>query len=784
VDPRLTFFAGLTILILFGWYFATDIGRRKRILGSALTVLLIAFSLVSMSPPADKIKLGMDLKGGTSFLIRLMPGDDGKALTPEVVDQAVEVIRKRVDSLGVSEPVITPQGADRILVQIPGLDTDSIENARQQLQQVARLTFHLVDPASASKLQQIDAGTAIIEPGWQIAYGPETGKGKPRARYLIKTKPDLLGDRVTRAGAFYGAEGWGVNLVFDNEGAQKFGELTEQVYRERSQLAIVLDGVVVSAPGVTKGAIYGGQAQITGSFTEAEARNLASVLINPLSVPVAIEEERSASATLGQDSIRSGIYAGLAGLLLTLVFVVLYYRFSGVIAVLGLVVNIVLLFGIMAMFGLVLTLPGIAGIILTIGMAVDANVLIFERLREELASGKPLNASIEAAYEKAYSAIFDANATTLITAAILFWRASGPVKGFAVTLTIGIIASVFCAMIVTRNLFDWMLAAKTLKKVSMLNLISGRGYDFLSRRKLWVGVSILAIIGSFVVFGIRGEGNFGIDFRGGDLVMLKAQGKDVTTGQVRKTLADAGLSNDVTIQSETDLASGRELISLRSPQDTSDPIIARLTDSLPQADFKVLQQDKVGSLVGEELARNSLIALGVGIIGILIFVTIRVEFSFALGAIFALLHDVIITLGAFSLSGHELSLIMVGAVLTVAGYSINDTIVVFDRIREALRSATTGRRPVQQIMNDAINETLSRTLITSGTTLITLFTLYVFGGPVLKDFSFAIIVGIVAGTYSSIFVASPIVLWLSHRKGRTLHHEIQEADAAKVAGKA
>ena len=266
--------------------------------------------------------------------------------------------------------------------------------------------------------------------------------------------------------------------------------------------------------------------------------------------------------------------------------------------------------------------------------------------------------------------------------------------------------------------------------------------------------------------------------------MLKAQGEEVRPAQVRKSLGDAGLANDVSIQSETDLATGKELISLRSPKNTSDLIITELVKSLPKADFTVLQQDRVGSLVGEELARNSLIALGIGIIGILIFVTIRFEFSFALGAIFALLHDVIITLGAFSLAGHELSLIMVGAILTVAGYSINDTIVVFDRIRESLRSATSGRRPVQQIMNAAINETLSRTLITSGTTLLTLTTLYLFGGPVLKDFSFAIIVGIIAGTYSSIFVASPIVLWLSQRKGRSLHYEIREADAAKAAEKA
>lgn len=779
MDPVLTFFAGLVILVLFGWYFATELGRRKRILGSVLIVLLLAFSLADLH-----LNLGMDLKGGSSFLIRLVPDSEEKAVTPDTLDQAVEVIRKRVDSLGVSEPVITPQGEDRILVQIPGLDTEKIETTKKQLQQVAKLTFHLVDPQSDAKIRQIEAGQAIIPPGWRIALGPEPEKeGQPREEYLIKTRPDLLGDRVTRAGAFYGPEGWGVHLTFDGEGGEQFGKLTEQVYREHSRLAIVLDGVVMSAPGVSKGAIYGGSAEITGRFSEEEARNLASVLINPLAVPVEIEEERSASATLGVDSIRSGIYAGLAGLLLTLLFVVVYYRFSGLIAVIGLAVNIVLLFGVMSMFGFVLTLPGIAGIILTIGMAVDANVLIFERLREEMESGKSLRAAIESAYDKAFSAIFDANATTLITAVILFWRASGPVKGFAVTLTIGIICSVFAAMVVTRNLFDWMLATNKLKKVTMMNLIRDRNFNFLGKRKLWVGISVIAIVASCAIFAIRGERNFGVDFQGGDLLLLKAQGEEVTPAQVREALKKIGLAESP-IQREVDRATGKELISIRSPEDTSTSVFECVQEALPNADFTILQQDRVGKLVGGELARNSIIALGLGMLGILIYITLRFEFSFALGAIVALIHDVIVALGIFSLVGRELSLIMVGAILTVAGYSINDTIVVFDRIREALRSALGGRKSVEDIMNSAINATLSRTLLTSGTTLITLITLYFFGGPVLKDFAFAIIVGIVVGTYSSIFVASPIVLWWSQRKGRSLHHEIKEADAAKAAEKA
>jgi len=763
MTPGFTFLAGISLLALFGWYFATSRARLKRILGTILTVLLVAFCLTTLYPPDKTIRLGLDLQGGTSFLIRLSPDGD-RSISADTLDQAVEVIRKRVDQFGVSEPVITPQGVDRILVQIPGLDPEQIAAARQQLAQVAKLEFRLVHPENDRLIAQVKEGTDLVPAGYRIETQKVISDGREiKEELLVKVRSDLLGDRVRKAFPTYDEQGWGVALQLDREGANLFGQLTEAHVGKR--FAIVLDGRVQSAP-VIREPIYGGHASITGDFTEEEVRNLASVLENPLQTPVTVEEERSVSATLGSDSIRSGVYAGLAGLALSFLFIIIYYRFAGLVASIALILNLVLLFGAMAMFNFVLTLPGIAGIILTIGMAVDANVLIYERLREELATGKPLNIALNAAYDRAFSAIFDSNVTTLITALILFWKATGPVKGFAVTLTIGIVASMFSALLVTRNCFNWAIASGVLKRVTMSNLIKATNFDFLGKRRLSVGISALVILVSVVVFAVRGEKNFGIDFKGGDLLVLEGQ-KKVDEGDVRAALKQIDLEESVV---QTEKSSGKEFLTIRSAPGTSDRIEKLLDEKFPQAKFRVEQNDKVGKLVGDELARNSLIALGLGIIGIFIYVTARFEFAFALAAIIALLHDVILTIGAFALFGRELSLIIVGAVLTIAGYSINDTIVVFDRIREGMRA--TNAVSLQFIMNRAINETLGRTILTGGTTVLSTLALYLLGGPVLHDFAFTILVGILVGTYSSIFVASPIVLWWSCWRGKK-HRESQ-----------
>src|SRR5438876_7048072 len=400
MTPALTFFIGLVMLVLFGWYFATDQGPRKRLLATTLTALLVTFSILTIWPPQKKIALGLDIQGGTSFLIRLVPGD--KTINKGMLDQAVEVIRKRVDYFGASEPIISPVGNDRILVQIPGLDTAKIQEARDQLSRVAKLEFRLVYPDSGERLRAIDASKEVIPPEYRIEVykHPAEGNEKPtEERLLVKKKADLGGDRVSGSNAYYGNEGWTVQLKFDSEGAQKFGQITEQYKGHR--FAIVLDGIIQSAP-VIRDAIYGGDAVITGKFGEQEARNLASVLENPLQTPVSIEEERSVSPTLGLDSIRASVFAGLWGLVITMVCVLFYYRFLGFIANLTLIINLILLMGALTMFRFVLTLPGIAGIIFTIGLAVDASVLIYERLGEELALGKSIKVAVQTAYEKSF----------------------------------------------------------------------------------------------------------------------------------------------------------------------------------------------------------------------------------------------------------------------------------------------------------------------------------------------------------------------------------------------
>jgi SecD/SecF fusion protein len=396
-------------------------------------------------------------------------------------------------------------------------------------------------------------------------------------------------------------------------------------------------------------------------------------------------------------------------------------------------------------------------------------------LREELALGKSLKIAVQSAYDKAFSSIFDANVTTLITAAILFWKASGPVKGFAISLSLGILASLFTALIVGRNALGWFVDTGRVKRISMLHLISSRNINFLGKGFLACMCSLALIMAGALAFYLRGDQNFGVDFRGGDLITLSTT-QPVSVHDVRQALEPIHLG-EALIQQSTQ--GGKNIITIRSAVNTSDAIQRQVANALPQAQFKLEGAERVGAQVGGELARTSLWALALGILGILIFVTFRFELSFAVGAIVAVLHDVTITVGVFSLLGRELTLPMVGAVLTIAGYSINDTIVVYDRIREGLASGKRGT--IEQIMNDSINQTLSRTILTSTVTLIPIICLFFLGGSVLHDFALAIIIGVVVGTYSSIFIAAPIVLWWTRARGgsaSTLRREVTQKAAA------
>jgi SecD/SecF fusion protein len=773
MDATLTFFFGLFVLVLFAWYFLTTKEKTKRWLGTALALLLCVFSIDAFLPFQQKIHLGLDLQGGTSFLVRLVPpvpeqGGAPRTITPEMQEQAVEVIRKRVDEFGVSEPVITKQGTDHILVQIPGLNAAQIETARQQLQKVAKLEFRLVHPNSDQLVPQIEAGTAIAPPGYVVLTSIEHPNGQ-REKLLVKRRPELTGQDVASARAVFEQRGYEVSLRLTSSGAEAFRKVTRDYINNR--LAIVLDNEVVSAPNI-QSEIPNGEAVITGNFTADEAKNLATVMENPLQTPVAIDETRTVSATLGQDSIFRGIAAGLAGLAATLIFVLIYYRTAGLVALMGLAVNGILLFGVMSLFGFVLTLPGIAGIILTIGMAIDANVLIYERLREELEHGKNLKPAIDTAYKKAFSAIVDSNLTTLLKVAILFWLGSGPVKGFAITLTIGIIASMFSALLVTRTIFSWGLELGLIKHISMLHLIKSKSFDFLGKWRPALIGSVILLAASFATFGFRGSKMFNIDFTGGDFLLVKSA-TELPEAEIRSELEKIGLGSAV-IQQEasSQLNQVSHFISVRSPFGTADKIAHQLQQGFPKANLSVERSEGVGPIMGAQLATTSLFALGIAILGILAYVTIRFEFSFAVGTIVAMLHDLVITLGIFVISGREFSLVMVGAVLTIAGYSINDKIVVFDRIREGLRSGRKGS--IQYLMNASINETLSRTILTSSVTLLCMLSLLFFGGPVLADFAFTNVVGVIVGTYSSIFVAAPIVLWWSNLRSKNLRHEVSK----------
>jgi SecD/SecF fusion protein len=443
----------------------------------------------------------------------------------------------------------------------------------------------------------------------------------------------------------------------------------------------------------------------------------------------------------------------------------------------------------MAIFGFTFSLPGIAGIILTIGLAVDANVLIYERLREEIEAGKSLKSAIAASYDKAFSAIFDANITSLISAVILFSMASGSIKGFAVTLTIGLIASMFSAILVTRVLFRWGTDTNLLRKMTFLNLIKATKIDFLAAAKKTAIISSIFIVISLAAFALKRESALGIDFTGGTRIQFQLGEKEVALDDVNKVLGTLTLTRDAFPQIESNPATG-SLLSVRTDKADAEKIITALRAEIPVLSVKEADgtgylidesKEEVSALIGGSFMRESLIALGLGLIGIAIYITIRFEFSFALGAFVALLHDVVISVGVVVLLGRELSLIHVGAILTIAGYSINDTIVIFDRIRETVLIRTGA---IKDIMNEAINATLSRTILTSATTIVTVAILSLYGGSALRDFSIMILVGLVVGTYSSVFVASPIVLWWSQRKGGNLRKDVLATTLAAEAAKA
>ena len=773
VSPNLVFLVGLGLLALFVTYFAAEIQKRKRMIGTVLAIGVTALCVWLYSTLG--MEKGIELQGGVSMQIKIESTAE-KTIDADSQQQVIEVLSKRLNDLGTSEVILAPSGEDGIFLQMPGVGKEKLKEIEAVLEKVARLEFSILHPQSNAMAGQVQSGAQVI-PGYEaIPFKEEfTEEGEPLpTRYgLVKIKRDMKGKYVTSANYIYGGSGHSISVSLDSEGAKIMGALSSEHLKE--PMSIIMDDIILSAPTIQS--TLTDNFQITGRFTQEEAQNLASALENPLENPINIEYSNFISPTMGAATGKQGILAGVAGLCLTLLFIVIYYRFSGILALLGLCISIAIIFGTMALFQFTLTLPGIAGIILTIGVAIDANVLIYERLREELAEGKSLRSAIDTAYEKAFSAIIDANITTLITAIILYSLAAGTVKGFAITLIIGIFATLFSSLLVTRVCFTWATGVGKengfLKKVSFMNLIPDKIIDFLGKRKICLVVSVIAMVASLII--VPSVDPRGVELKGGDSITIQST-EGLSKQGIKDAVADLDLGGEPLVQQQQPVGSEGEFFLVRSPDNTAPQILAEIEKDL-KVELKDTTISSVGSAVGEAMLTSSGIALLIGIVAILIYVTLRFEFAFALGAIAALFHDLIVVAGITTILGQEFTLITVGAFLTIAGYSINDTIVVFDRVREGL---ATKRGDVKDIMNYALNKTLARTLLTSVTTLITVTVLFLFGGPGLRNFAETLIIGVIVGTYSSIFIAAPIVLWWARKSGTNLRREVLDTEQSKI----
>ena len=728
-----------------------------------LVVVVVGLALWIGYPPLDiydsegnlvkkgKVNLGLDLKGGVHLVLAVdtskLTADEAK----DAPDRALEIIRNRIDQFGVLEPSIQRQGKDRIVVQLPGV-TDR-ERAINLVKSSAHLEFKIVsDDPDLIKRAMNDEELSDYE--LKDLKGRE-GKAE---KILVAKKSALSGDTLVDATTDFSQSTFNqpyVSITFNKQGGVTFGEVTGANVGNR--LAIVLDGTVYSAP-VIRERIPSGKAQITGNFSVQEANDLAIVLrAGALPAPVEIIEERTVGPTLGKDSIEKGIKAIVIGGIVVLLFMAAYYLIAGLIADFALILNIILITGALAYFHGTLTLPGIAGLVLTIGMSVDANVLIFERIREESKLGKSLRAAIQSGFQRAFITILDANLTTLITALILFQFGTGPVRGFATVLSIGIVSSMFTAIVVTRLVLDLLTAGKNkINKLNMMQFVGNMKVDFIGFRKIAYILSTILIIGGLFVFFNRQEANYGIDFTGGVIQQYKFN-QEMPLSEVRSALVEIG-TGDVPIQQFAD----KKEILIRTQDDNSKEIISKFQETFKDSDVEMIRLERVGPSIGKDLRGKALKAVIFAMIGICIYVSFRFEFRFAVAAIVALLHDVGISLGAIAITGRELSIPVIAALLTIVGYSINDTIVVFDRIREdrkLMRKAS-----YKEIINASINQTFSRTVLTSFTTLLVILALYFLGGTVINDFAFVMLVGVISGTYSSIFIASPILIdWPTKR---------------------
>ncbi|ATC62661.1 protein translocase subunit SecDF [Nibricoccus aquaticus] len=715
----------------------------------------------------SKLQLGLDLKGGVAFTLEVDDkafGDLPTEIRQEKLKHALTIISDRVNSLGVAEPVVRAVGDNRIEVQLPGVNTRDNPEALEILKKPARLDFRIVMQGTNGSLQAPPPGS--VPPGYEVLSTENEDHASGQINvlyYIVKRVPEMSGQGVEDAIARVDEFGrYQIHLNFNDAGKKQFADVTTA--NVGRQLAIVLDGKLSSAPNINE-PITGGSAQISGNFTQREALELANVLNNPLDVPLVIKEQYEIGATLATDAISSAKLSFIISTLLTIGFVLIFYTIGGVIAAIGMGVNVIVTLAVMSSFGATLSMPGIAGIVLTLAMSVDSNILIFERMKEELKLGKSLASSLEAGFEKAWSAIIDSNLTTLGIGVIMIVLGTGPVKGFGITLSIGIFTTMFAAVVVTKLIMEFLILPGVIKKMPMFSVLQNTKFDFLKYAKpafIISWVIVLACVG-FVAY--KGKAVYGIDFVGGDTVTL-AYSQRVDVGDLRKA-ATAGGFEDATFFYQKQIGSDVEALKATTRFDEGAPLVTKLQQSFPQAKFVSLGETRIGPSVGAEIQSNAFWSIFWALVLILAYVAFRFEIGYGIGAVVSTLHDLLITIGLFVLFGREFNASMVAAILLIAGYSINDTIVVFDRIREELR--LNPETKLRDLINRSLNLTLSRTVITGGTTLLTAVTLILITTGEVNDIAFTLLIGVITGTFSSLFIACPVFYWW--HKGDRKHVE-------------
>ncbi|ULR46259.1 protein translocase subunit SecDF [Rhizobium sp. K102] len=715
---------------------------------------------------------GLALQQGGEGQLSLQISDAG--ITADVASartRSLDIVGRRIAGFGYENFLVRPDGTDRITVQVLGsVDAERLKNL---LNQPAKLSFHLIDESMS--------GQEALNGRWPATSQVLYSLDDPPVPYLVDRTAFVTGSNMVDIQPDVDPQTEDVSIAYrlDAEGTRRLSEATGQNIGKH--LAIVFDDQVMSAP-VIDAVITGGEGRISANFSEDGVRDLA-VMLRAGALPATLTsvEERSVSPSFGANSIFSGLIAGLVAVLLVAALMIALYRILGLVAVVSLFFNLILIIAVLSLAGATLTLPGIAGIVLIVGMAVDSNVLIYERIREEEKTSPSFAQAVGRGFSRAFATIVDANVTIFIAAVILFFLGSESIRGFAVTLAVGILTTVFTAFTLTRSIVAAWLARRHprhLPKSVLTHLFEHANIRFMGiRRYVFTASAAISLIAmaAFATVGLQ----LGIDFTGGSLIEVTAKQGNADITDLRSRLNDLNLG-EVGVERTGGPANARIRIASQGGGENAEQSAATLVRGELEADYDFRRVEVVGPAISGELTMMATLGVAAALVAILLYIWIRFEWQFAVGAIVATLHDVIIMLGLFVLTGIEFNLTSIAAVLTIVGYSLNDTVVVYDRMRENLKRYT--RMPLPILIDASINQTLSRTVLTAATTLLALLALYLFGGDVMRSFAFAMLFGVALGTFSSIYIAAPVLIVFRLRPESPNREESNKTDAGVNSG--